>query len=185
MQEGPNIIMTIMASIKSFMRSAAGCDLWDMLNFFWVVLVSVVGAIYIGWAKRRVPHLNFYIQQTRDNGPYPFKIHIEIRNYTGQSVVFTRPYFLLRALRPDPEGRRDFSSNEMEVKFPEPTMCRLEEVEYLLRHKENVSTWVPIDPSHSDAEVEEAIRRRCVGTFFCICTWLQDKPKIHKLRYSF
>ena len=146
------------------------------------MLVSAsVGLTVLFWAKGRVRNLNFFIRRLRDESHYPLKVYIEIRNYTGRSVVISVPYFVYGDLRPDPNARGDSPSREYEVKFPDPRNQTLSEVEYLLRHRESVSTWVPIDPTHTDEGVDQAIESRAVGKLRCMCTWLQDKPKVHKL----
>jgi hypothetical protein len=85
------------------------------------------------------------------------------RNYTGRSVVLSAPFFVYRGLRPDPNARGDSPTGEYEVKFPDPRNQMLSEVECFLRHRENVSTWVPIDPTQTDQEVDKAINRHTVG----------------------
>jgi hypothetical protein len=117
----------------------------------------------------------------RDTSNYPLKVYLEIRNYTGRSVVISAPYFVFAQLRPDPQARGDSVSGEYEIKFPAPNSTNLTEVEYLLRHGESVSTWVPLDPAHKDEEVEAAIKRRRMGKLHCMCTWLQDKPRVDRL----
>ena len=125
--------------------------------------------------------LNFFIRPIRDASEYPLKVFLEIRNYAGRSVVISAPYFVFAGLRPDPNARGDTPTGEFEIKLPDPSSKNLTEVEYLLRHRENVSTWIPIDPTHTDAEVEAAIKQRRVGKLHCMCTWLKDEPEVHKL----
>jgi hypothetical protein len=168
------------APVLAWMRWAAEHSLWEMLNTAILLAVSATGVIFF-WAKRRVRNLNFFTRCVRDQSEYPLKIYLELRNYTGRSVVISSPFFVCTRLRPDPNARGDSPSGKLEIKFPDRSNTLLTEVEYLLRHRENVSTWMPIDPAHSNEEVNEAIKRRHVGKFHCMCTWLQEKPKIHKL----
>jgi Adenylate and Guanylate cyclase catalytic domain len=91
---------------------------------------------------------------------YPLKVYVEIRNYTGSAVVLFADYYVYKgALRPDPNARGDKPSGKYEFKFPDPNGM-LQEVEYLLRHRDSVSSWVPIDPTHTDAEVDAALKQK-------------------------
>jgi hypothetical protein len=159
--------------------------LWADQHGVWgitgTVLLPALGFTVFFWAKRRVRNLNFFLQRVRDGSNYPLRVHVEIRNYTGRSVVISAPYFVYGDLRPDPNARGDSPSREYEIKFPDLQSKLLSEVEYLLRHRESVLTWVPIDPTHTDKEVDTAIEKHSVGELRCMCTWLQDKPKVHKL----
>ncbi|MDY6855692.1 MAG: hypothetical protein SWO11_13490 [Thermodesulfobacteriota bacterium] len=56
------------------------------------------------------------------------------------------------------------------MKFPYVTQQELKEVDYLIRHGENVSTWIPVDPKHTDQEVDQTIKNRRVATLYCMCT---------------
>ena len=175
---------TVWNKVDTALLWLADHDIWGLITTAVLMLTTIGGILYLRYAKRRVRNLNFFISFKRENRPdYPLRIYVEIRNYTGRSVVFTNPFFKFKELRADPQGRGDSSSGEIEVKFPDPNKQYLSEVEYMLRHKENVTTWIPLDPIHSDAEVREALKRRRAGTLNCICTWLEEKPSIHKLRY--
>jgi hypothetical protein len=153
---------------------------WGIISTF-SLLASLAGIFMLLWGKARVRNLNFFIRQSRDDTDYPLKIHVEIRNYTGRSVVISMPYFIYQDLRRDPNARGDSLSGEYEIKFPDPSNENLAEVEYLLRHRESVLTFVPVDPAHTDDEIAHAINKKMVGKLSCMCIWLQDKPKVHKL----
>jgi hypothetical protein len=127
--------------------------IWEIVTAIAAVVGLSIGIKIVFWSRRRVRNLNFFTRPIRDGSNYPLKVYVEIRNYTGCSVVLSVPYFVFARLRPDPNARGHSSSGEIEVKFPGLTNNNLTEVEYLLRHRDNVSTWVPIDPAHTDAEV--------------------------------
>lgn len=173
----------IESPVFALLRWAAEHALWDMLSALVLLLSALAGFAILFWAKRRVRNLDFFtIRHPRDDSDYPLKIYVEIRNYTGTSVVISSPYFKSGRLRLHPNARGEGFSRGYEVRFPDPASQMLTEVECLLRHRENVATWIPIDPSHTDQEVDEAIKHHTVGTLHCMCTWLQEKPKVHKLR---
>lgn len=167
-----------------WMRWAAEHSLWPMISTV-VLLVTV----YKGWrifvtSTKRVRNLNFFVRMARDpsqSATYPLKVYVEIRNYTGRSVVITSPYFKYGELKPDPNARGDSPEAEYEVKFPNESGDLLSEVEFLLRHQETTATWIPLDSAHTDEEVSAAIKTSKVGELHCTCTWLQDKPNVHRL----
>src|SRR6266536_1920889 len=144
--------------VFQFMRWAADHGLWELISTIVIVVSAIIGASYLFWTKRRVRHLNFFVLRVRDQSNYPLKVYVEIRNYTGKSVVISFPYFVYRAVRRDPNAHGDSPTGEYEIKFPGQNQQILTEIDYLLRHGENVSTWVPLDPTHTDQEVDEAIR---------------------------
>jgi hypothetical protein len=199
--------------VESWLKYANELGIWDIIS-----TVVVVGSLLIAFKifflpKKRVPHLNFFLIPIRDDSNYPFKILIEIRNYTGEPLLISFPIAVMNGnIRPDPHARGNSSSRELEVKFPavrsihppEPkTMMyqvpmfsagqtplpldvqpsNLTEIECLLRHGETVSTLIPIDPTHTDEEVENAMRNGTVGTLECTCTWLGKKVGRHRVKF--
>ena len=165
----------------AWLKWAADYAIWDLLNTIIIFISAVLGFSVIFWTRKRVRNLNFFTHRRRDNSSYPLKVYIEIRNYTGRSVVISSPYYKYGDLRPDPNARGDSPSGDYEMKFPDTTQQELREVDYLIRNGENVSTWIPIDQQHTDQEVDEAIRNRRVAILYCMCTWLEEKPRVHKL----
>lgn len=166
----------------SWLKFAADYAIWDLLSTIIILASAVIGFSILFWTKRRVRNLNFFTQRRRDASDYPLKVYIEIRNYTGRSVVISSPYYRYGDLKPDPNARGDSPSGDYEMKFPDVAQRELKEVDYLIRHGENVSTWIPVDPKHSDQKVDEAIKDRKVATLYCMCTWLEEKPRVHKLK---
>ena len=165
-----------------WLKLAADYAIWDLLSTIIIFASAVIGFSIIFWTKRRVRHLNFFTQRRRDESNYPLKVYIEIRNFTGRSVVISTPYYRYGDLEPDPNARGDSPSGDFEMKFPDITQRELKEVDYLIRHGEKVSTWIPVDPKHKDQEIDEAIKNRRVATLYFMCTWLEEKPRVHKLK---
>lgn len=168
--------------IREFLTWAKDYDLWGMLSAILLAITIISGWFVLVRAKKKVRNLNFFTSPIRDQQNYPLRITVEIRNYTGRSVVISSPYFRYKQLRPDEKARGDTPTGDYEIKFPGLDGQMLEEVEYLLRAKESVSTWIPLDPKHNDQEVREAVEKNNVGYLYCVCTWLDERPKIHKLR---
>jgi len=173
-------LISCIDSSSLFLKWAHSHGIWEILNILIILPSVVIGLILYLYRKNRVRNLNFFIQRERDQSNYPLRVYIEIRNYTGVSVVISSPYFKYKEIRPDPNARGDIPSHEYEIKFPDRNN-NLSEVEFFLRHKEHVSTWIPVDPTHTDAEIEQAIIGKTTGSIFCICTWIKEKPVSHKL----
>jgi len=141
----------------------------------------VVGFVLF-FPKKRVRHLNFSTRVRAVEGPYPLRIDLEVRNLTGRSIVISNAWFEFGKLRPDPKAHGDSPSGEYEVKFPGVDPQFLTEVEYLIRNKESMQTFIPLDPAQGVAAAEAALASHKVGRFTCTVTWLDEKPRSHKLR---
>jgi hypothetical protein len=131
-----NFLAEAGSQIDAPMIWAAQHALWDLITMM-VVVPSAIGLAAIFWAKRRVRSLNFFITCLRDETDFPLKVYVEVRNYTGCSVVISDPYFVyghLLLLRPDPNARGHIPAGEYEIKFPDPRNQELSEVEYLIRY---------------------------------------------------
>jgi hypothetical protein len=164
-----------------WMRWAHEHALWEMISVLLVIFGGALTWVFLFWPKRRVRNLNFFIARARDESPHPLKLNVEIRNFTGRNLLISGAYFVHKELRSAPQAHGDSPTKEMEIKFPRPAGDVLIEAEYLLRHKESVATWIPLDPEHTDGEVDAALAKRRAGKLYCMCTWLQDKPTVHKL----
>ncbi len=171
-----------MDNVVAFLKWTNEHGLWGFIQALIILIGVVLGIKIILLPKKRIKNLNYFTQLKRNQHPqYHLIIYLEIRNYTGKSVVISSPYFIFKSIRPDPDARGDNLQGEYEIKFPNIQNDMLTEVEYLIRNKEQVHTFIPLDPAHSDTEVEKALREKQVGTIDCICTLLEEKPKVHKL----
>lgn len=123
-------IWTYWNQILTWLKYAADYAIWDLLNTIIIFISAVLGFSVLFWTKRRVRNLNFFIQRRRDNSNYPLKVYIEIRNYTGRSVVISSAYFKYEDLNHPSNARGDSPSGNYEMKFPN-TQNELKEIEYL------------------------------------------------------
>lgn len=155
--------------------------IWNVAQFLILGSSFIIGLKLIYFPKRRIRNLNFHARVVRnERQKYRLFLYLELRNYTGRTVVLSAPFFRYLDLRPPLEAPGDSPSGEYEIKFPNNSGKDLTEVEYMLRNKESVHTIIPLDASHTDKEVERARRRR-IGRLTMICTWLQDRPRVQKL----
>lgn len=156
--------------------------LWELAQTVVLGGSAIVGAKLLFFPKTRVRHLNFSTRIRADDGEFPLRLDLEIRNLTGHTAVVSNAWFEFSKLRPDPRAQGDTPSGEFEVKFPGRDPLHLTEVEYLVRTKESLFTYIPLDPSHSVQEAESMLAAHRVGRITCTVTWLLERPKSHQLR---
>lgn len=151
---------------------------WGLIWFLTFVVGCIIKGLRLIWAKRTIKHLNFTIGTEKDQSNYPLKITLQIRNYTGRSVIISHAYFRYRGLRRDAKATGDTLTGRYEVKFPDRNgRPLLTEIDCFLRHGEHVPTWIPLDPKHTDQQVADAIEKRRAGRFTCSITCVEEKPK--------
>jgi hypothetical protein len=156
--------------------------IWGILQFLILAVSFLIGLKFFYFPRRRIKNLNFHTTLVRNSRhTYPLYIRLELRNYTGRSVVLSSPFFRYRTLRPPSDAHGDTLSGEYEIKFPGADDKELTEVEFLLRNKESVHTMIPIDAEHTDEEVEALHKKTRIGTLTMMCTWLSGRPKVDKL----
>src|ERR1019366_10243215 len=109
-------------------------------------------------------------------------LDLEIRNLTGRTAVISNAWFEFDKLRPDSRALGDTPSGEFEVKFPGPDGRTLTEVEYLVRTKESLFTFIALDPAQTAPEAEAALAAHRVGRMTCTVTWLDERPRSQLLR---
>lgn len=110
---------------------------------------------------------------------YPLKLMIYIHNSTSVPVVITsRSFKIGSAIRPHPRARGgNRSKGEYEIRFPDPETNNLAKVDYFLRASEGVTTWIPIDPNHTDeGELQAAIDSASCGEWHITYNWLGPNP---------
>lgn len=156
--------------------------LWSAGQMVVLGASALVAGKIIFFPKRRVRHLNFSTHIGTGGTDFPLRLELEIRNLTGRTAVVSNAWFEFGKLRPDPRAQGDTPSGEFEVRFPGHHSDALTEVDYLVRNKESLSTFIPIDPNHTLEEARQALARHAVGRIACTVTWLEERPRSDKLR---
>src|SRR5215472_9535376 len=134
-----NALLDKLKEVLAFLRWSNDYGIWSIAQFLILAVTFVLGLKFFYFPRRRVRNLNFNIRFVRNpRHEHESHIHLEVRNYTGCSVVLSSPFFRYRKLRPPPEAHGDTLSGEYEIKFPNPSGKGHTEVEYLLRNKESV-----------------------------------------------
>jgi hypothetical protein len=107
---------------------------WEFLQFLGISGI-LVGLRLLVFPRRRIRNLNFHIRLARNQHPqFPLILHLEIRNYTGRTVVLSSPFIRYGQIRPPLQAHGDSPSKEYEIKFPDAINTNLTEVEFLLRN---------------------------------------------------
>lgn len=156
--------------------------LWSAGQTVVIAGSAIIAGKLIFFPKSRVRHLNFSTHIGEGGGEFPLRLDLEIRNLTGRTAVISNAWFEFGKLRPDSRAQGDTPSGEFEVRFPGPHSDALTEVEYLVRTKESLFTFIPIDPTHTADEARAALAHHQVGRLTCTVTWLDERPRSQKLR---
>ena len=153
-------------------KSAHEHGVWEIIQT--IVILSGLSIFIL--RRRSVPDLNFHIHPSRDETSFPFKLCVDIDNRTGKSVILSSMYFVSGSaeLRPDKNAGRDTQTRRLIINFPDDAGY-LTESDHLLRQGKKVSTFVPLDPKHSEADVTSALTNRKTGKLICNCTWVESK----------
>lgn len=168
--------------LLDFLQWTNNYGIWGILQFVILGISFFIGLKFIYFPRRRIRNLNFHTSMVRNpRHAYPLYILLELRNFTGRSVVLSSPFFRYKSLRPSKNAHGDTLSGEYEIHFPGANGKELTEVEYLLRNKESIHTVIPLDAEHTDEEVETLHKRKRIGTITMMCTWLSGRPTVDKL----
>jgi hypothetical protein len=118
----------------------------------------------------------FALSAQRGGMHFPLKLWIEIRNTTSLSVLVTSKHFEIgTVLRPHVNAKGNPAQNQYEIKFAAPGSSNLNQFQVLIHPNQSTSTWMPLDPSHTDAEVRSAINSASCGKWHYSCDWLGPK----------
>ena len=63
-------------------------------------------------------------------------------------------------------------------------MTILSEVACLLRHRDVVTSYIPIHEDHSDEEIAELSRQKRIGKLYCDVVFLEGRPKVRRLKLN-
>ncbi|MFH1999244.1 MAG: hypothetical protein ABIK28_06165 [Planctomycetota bacterium] len=152
-----------------FWRFMATWGIWDIIGLI-AALIPIIMVIRYIFPRKAVT--NLYIDTKRDsiNQGYPKVVRITFRNHTNEPLyVLSEGFTFGSAIRRSPNAARNAATSVCEVKFEGRQHGLLSEIDTLVRPGQEVSTWVPVDPQHSDQEVDSAIENHSVGTLRLKC----------------
>ncbi|MBL7131734.1 MAG: hypothetical protein ISS45_10125 [Candidatus Omnitrophica bacterium] len=158
-----------------FLEVMAKWGIWDIIG---LVGAAVPTSIILFYLFPRKSIRNFYIDARRDsiNQIYPKVIRIELRNHTNQSLYVLSDGFVFSGIiTASPNAAKDVATQVCEVKFEGRQPRLLTEVDTLIRPNQIISTWVPVDPNHSDHDIDAVLGRRNVGILRLRCQRLSER----------
>lgn len=178
--------------LKDLFILAAKYDFWSIVSLFILIFGSVAG--YWKFYRPRKSIRNLIVKFHYERAPgwnFPLRITVAFANHTGKNIHIASATFKCEGLRPDRNAMGDTYTGKMPLKFPKEVTLEngkkeilLQEFEFYLKVDESTGSYAPIDPNHTDDEIEEAFRSGKVGTFDCYVTLLSrdHKPLVHRLR---
>lgn len=127
----------------------------------------------------RIKHLNVNCFIKRDDSNYPCKLYMEFRNWTNTSFLMKIEGFkLYKGIKADPKSAQDSSSGLIEIKFIEENL----NVDSIIRHGEQKSVWIPLDPKQDDTSLNDALKKGKIGKLKAEILWFNEEPKL--VRYQ-
>jgi len=148
---------------------------WDIIGLLGAIIPTLAVVIYL--FPRRAMH-NFYIDSKRESGNHPYSkiVRIEMRNHTNEPLYVVSEGFVFGSvIRASPHAAKHAVHQIYEVKFQGLKPNSLTEVDMLLRPREIASTWIPVDESQDDKDIDAAVRNRTVGTLRLKCQRLSGR----------
>jgi hypothetical protein len=136
----------------------------------------------IGKVPRYVSDLSFRVSLSKGGRNYPAKVWVDITNHGSMDVVLRANYFKYKAtLRRAPNANPVGNPDSEEFEFCFPGQGTHDQKTYLLRPGRDTNVWVGVDPTHSDDEINAAIKAVQVADLHMTAYWLGEKDV--KTRY--
>ena len=143
---------------------------------------------YFCRTRKRISFLNVDCRvQHLPQDKFPTKLIIEFRNWTNATLLLRIEGFALdKGVKCHPSGKRDSTSGLVEVKFIEQHSSQagtqILNIDSILRHGEQKSVWIPLDPSVDVSVYEKALEGEKMGKLVASVLWFDIKPKFIRFR---
>jgi len=153
--------------------------IWDIIGLIAALIPTVMVLRYL-FPRKAIT--NLYIDTERDsiNSWYPTVVRIKLTNHTNEPLyVLSEGFTFGSIISASPNVAQNAATAVCELKFEGRQHNILSEIDTLVRPGQEISTWIPIDPAHSDQEIDSAIQVRRVGTLRLKCqslTGRRDAP---------
>jgi hypothetical protein len=149
----------------AFFKFMAEYGVWEIISLIVALFPSILVLIYL-FPRKSVK--NLYVDNVTVEAPteqFPKHVDIRLRNHTNTPLyVLSEGFKFGKAIRPFPGGAKDVATGLYEVKFEGRQRGILSEIDVLVRPNETVWTYMPVDPDHSKESIDEALRKRQLGT---------------------
>lgn len=153
----------------AFWQFMANWGIWDIIGLIAAVIPTVMVLCYI-FPRKAITNLYIDTERTSINQGYPKVVRIKFRNHTNEPLyVLSEGFRFGSVIRRSPNAAQNAATAVCEVKFEGWQQGILTEIDTLVRPGQEVSTWVPVDPTHPDQEIDSAIESHSVGTLRLRC----------------
>lgn len=137
--------------------------IWDIVGLV-ITLFPVIFLIIYLFPRKQIKNLYIDTKLSSANPPYNKVILIELRNHTNTPIYLLSEGFKFGSqIKPSPFGAKDVNTGTYEIKFEGRKEGSLTEIDTLIRPNQTISTWVPLDNTESDQDIEVAIKSKSIG----------------------
>ncbi|MBI4388319.1 MAG: hypothetical protein HY582_04690 [Candidatus Omnitrophica bacterium] len=155
--------------IMSFVKFMADWGFWDIIGLLGAAIPSILLLWYI-FPRKAINNLYVDTRRGSVNTAYPKVIWVELRNHTNKSIyVFSEGFDFGTIISLAPNAAKDAATGRCEIKFEGRQPGILSDIDTIVRPNQTISTWVPVNPSHSDPEIDAALSQRQIGTLHLKC----------------
>jgi hypothetical protein len=155
----------------------ADWGIWEIIGLLSTLIPTSLVLFYL-FPRKSIENLYIHVERSAANPPYTKVVRIELRNLTNEPLyVLSQGFRFGNVIHASPHAVMDHATQTCEVKFPGPQPDSLTEIDTLVRHGQPVSTWVPVDPNHADADIDAAIQGRSLGILRLQCLRPSDRRR--------
>ena len=152
-------------------------------------IISIIATV-LGWIPylarnvmesfpmKGAPGLSFKTRLQRQTSvTLKFKLYIDISNERTGSVAFSSAYFIPTKgghIRLDPAWKKDVGKDRHYCSFINAQANYHDRIDSFLRSREQTNTYIAIDPTHQEQDINEAMQKHAIGTFYVYLTWWSE-----------
>ncbi len=170
-------LKSIMLVVRNLLQFMAIWAVWDMISIVLLVFSSISIVWYL-WPRKKIKNVYIDVKAiTTNDSTYKKIIVIEIKNLSNNAVYLESLGFKFdKVILPHPNGAKDHNTNIYEVKFEGRITGELSDIDTLVRAKQKVSTWIPVNDSTDMSVLSKAISNKQVGKLRLKFALISSKP---------
>ena len=150
--------------------------IWDILSLILTFVPSLLILIYL-FPRKRIDNLYIDTKIRCINQTYSKVISVELRNHTNEPLyILSQGFVFGSSIRPSPHGAKDAATGVYEIKFMGRESNILSEIDTIVRPNQIVTTWIPVDPEHTDKSINEALQNHSVGNLRLKIQKISNRP---------
>jgi len=153
----------------AFWQFMANWGIWDIIGLIAAGIPTVMVLRYI-YPRKAITNLYIDTELDNINQVYPKVVRIKFRNHTNEPLyVLSEGFTFGSTIRRSPNAAKNVATAVCEVKFEGRREGILSEIDTIIRPGQEITTWIPVDPAHSDQEIESAIQSHIAGILHLKC----------------